>query len=483
MTSSTAHPGTVAAVDLGATSGRVIVGHVGPNQLHLQHIARFPNTPVRRQENGRSTLRWDINDLKKRILQGIALAIQNAPDTTSVGIDSWGVDYGLISEGKLIDAPYHYRDERTSSVFRAFHELASEAELYGSNGIQPMPINTGYQLRDDRLTGRLARAKTFLLIPDLIVHWLTGEQQAERTIASTSGLLSTTGMWNTELLDKLEIPASVLPRLTTAGAQSAPMLRPVLKTLNAQTDLLVSTVASHDTASAVVAIPRLDESSAYVSCGTWGLVGIELEAPVVSDNARTAGFTNELGADGSIRFLRNVMGLWILNETLRSWAREGEDIDLNLLLLQARAHPLPEYLFDPNDQTFFAAANMPKAIATWFNTRALPAPTTKPGWVRCIVESLASEFANTVASAAEIAGRDIHRIAVVGGGSQNELLCQAIADRSGKPVFAGPAEATAIGNVLVQARALGQITGDLASLRAIVQTSLPQRKYNPIVSS
>jgi rhamnulokinase len=483
--------GSVAAVDLGATSGRVMLGHVGHNELQVRPVSRFPNAPVRTIDG----LHWNILELYRKAVAGLGAAYREDPDISSIGVDSWAVDYALLRGDRMLGNPFHYRDERTGAGVEAVRAAVSPAQLYARNGLQFLPFNTLYQLAAERLDGGLDGAESMLLIPDLLNFWLTGERFAERTNASTTGLLtvstgstigvstgSTTGSgWDDVLIARLGLPRSLFPELIGAGSRVGQLLPAVATELglgSARAPEVVA-VGSHDTASAIVAVPMRSESAAYISCGTWGLVGVELERPVLSEASRAANFTNEGGVDGRIRFLHNVMGLWLLSESVRSWESGGETIDLPLLLAQAAAVTAPVTVFDADDPAFLAPGDMPSRIATWCTEHAREVPRSRAEFVRSIIESLADAFARAVRTAGELSGVRIDTVHIVGGGSQNALLCQLTADRAGLPVVAGPVEATAIGNVLVQARAQGLIDGDLESLRGLVGLAFPVVRYQP----
>lgn len=467
--------GMVAAVDLGATSGRVMLGHVEDGMLRLEQVARFPNGPVPGPDGG---LHWDFTALYRHILDGLAEAFRREPGIASIGIDSWAVDYGLVHGGELLGEPFHYRDERTARGVELVHREAPFDELYRRNGLQFLPFNTLYQYA---VEPALADAEASLLIPDLVAFLLTGTRVAERTNASTTGLVDVrTGGWDVELAGRLGIPASVLPPLVDPGA--------VLGTLHGEArqrvgaPLEVIAVGSHDTASAVVAVPLSTPDAAYISCGTWGLVGVELDEPVVSDAAREANFTNEGGVDGRVRFLHNVTGLWLLSEAVRTWeAEDGAAIDLPALLADAADVTGDIPLFDANDPRLSAPGDMPARIAAVIAETGAAVPETREAFARSIVESIAQAFADAVATAARLTGRDIDVIHIVGGGALNRLLCQATADRSGLPVLAGPVEATALGNVLVQARAHGWFGpgATLEDLRQVVAASVSPERYEP----
>jgi len=472
--------GTVAAVDLGATSGRVMHARVGADTLELTEAARFPNTPVRVWEGDRAALHWDVTGLYARVLDGLGSVARSDPGLASIGVDSWAVDYGLLRGGRLLGEPYHYRDECTERGVSLVHAAVPPEELYREGGLQFLPFNSLYQLAVDAADGALADADRFLLIPDLISYWLTGAEHAERTNASTTGLLAADGAWNDALIGRLGLPRAAFAPLVDAGAPVGGLLPALADELPfAGSGPTVTAVGSHDTASAVVAVPMDASRAAYISCGTWGLVGVELPQRVVSEEGRAANFTNEGGVDGRIRYLHNVMGLWLLSESIREWQRRGLNVGLESLLAEAAELPRPTDVFDADDPRFLAPGDLPSRIAEWFDERGMRAPSSPAGMVRVIVESLAAAFAATVHQAAALSGVPVEAVHIVGGGARNALLCQATADRSGLPVLAGPVEATAIGNLLVQARAAGLLSGDLETLRALVARTTPIVRYDP----
>lgn len=467
--------GAVAAVDLGATSGRVMLGHVGPDELRLRAVARFPNRPVRI----RGALHWNVLELYREVCDGLRQATREA-DLASVGVDSWAVDYALLRGGRMLGMPHHYRDDRNAAAVPTVHDVVSPAELYEVNGLQHLPFTTTFQLAAERESGLLRLAERMLLIPDLLAYWLTGEQVAERTNASTTGLLDArTSNWSEPLLDRLGISRDLLPRLVSPGERIGEVTPDVTDELGAGR-LAVTAVGSHDTASAVVAVPARDESFAYISCGTWSLVGAELERPVFSEQGRAANFTNELGVDGRIRYLHNVMGLWLLTESVERWSRADPAVDLESLLAEAAAIPPGRVAeFDPNDSRFLPPGDMPARIAAWLTEHDRAVPGTRAEFVRCILESLATAYAESIDLLERLTGRTLSTVHVVGGGARNELLCELTAERTGRTVIAGPVEATALGNVLVQARAAGTVTGTLESMRDLVRRTCELRRYRP----
>lgn len=461
---------SVVAVDLGATSGRVMIGRVGEGILELEQVARFPNGPVERADGWH----WDLETLWQHVRAGLAEAMRREPGIESIGIDSWAVDYGLLRGDELLAEPFHYRDARTARGVDAVHAVVPFGDLYRRNGLQFLPFTTLYQYAAD---ARIADAETSLLIPDLLAFRLTGRRVAERTNASTTGLLDVhTGEWDADLAERIGVRPGVLPDLIDPGQTIG-----VVVAGEAGAGVPVIAVGSHDTASAVVAAPLSTPNAAYVSCGTWGLVGLEVPEPIVSDAARAANFTNEGGVDGRVRFLHNVTGLWLLSETVRAWeAQDGAVVDLPALLAEAARVDRPERLFDAGDPSLSAPGDMPSRIATLLGVE-VPGRADRARFARVIVESIAAAFAAAIRTAGDLAGREVDVVHLVGGGALNALLCQATADRVGLPVLAGPVEATALGNVLVQARALGWLGDDvtLEDLRARVARAHSPRRFDP----
>jgi rhamnulokinase len=469
--------GAVAAVDLGITSGRIVIGRVGPKELRLEEVHRFSNEGVALPDG----LHWDVLRLYREVLDGLRIAARGDEPPLSVGVDSWGVDFGLLDgDGALVGNPFHYRDGRHAAGTELVHERARQASLYMRTGVQFLPFNTLYQLAALEGTDAFARARTMLLLPDLIGYWLTGEVASEETNASTTGLLdATTREWARDLIETLGLDRGLFPVLRRPGA----LLGPVREEVAAETGLAAGTavthVGSHDTASAVVAVPAGGPRFAYIACSTASLVGVELEAPVLSEASRAASFTNEAGVDGRVRYLRNVMGLWILQETMRTWERAGEPEELGRLLQLAAALPAGGPVIDPDEAVFLPPGDMPSRIEDACLRGGLRPPSTRAAVVRCILDSLAAAFARAVDDATRLSGTVASIVHLVGGGALNELLCQLTADACGRPVIAGPVEATAVGNVLVQGRARGLVAGDLEALRALVRATHDLRRYEP----
>jgi len=458
----------VAAVDLGATSGRVMVGELGTDRLDLREVHRFPNGALRRAEG----LFWDIEALWTGMLTGLEEIARTGP-LDGIGIDSWAVDYGLLdASGELLGDPHSHRDGRTDGVGDRVVAEVGAAHLYAVNGLQQLPFNTIYQLISALGSPEMAGAQTMLLLPDLLGHRLTGAVGAERTNASTTGLYDVrSGEWAGDLAARVGIPTGLLPPLRDPGTVLGRVLESVSPTL---AGVPVVSVGSHDTASAVVAVPAADESFAYVSSGTWSLVGLELERPVLTDSARLADFTNETGIDGTIRFLRNVMGLWVLSECVREW---GADLAA-LLTAAAEAEPL-RTVIDIDDPRLLAPGDMPGRVAALARELGEPALEDEVVTTRCILDSLALAYRRQVRTACRLADRAVSVVHVVGGGARNTLLCRLTADACGLPVHAGPTEAAALGNVLVQARALGADLPDLSAMRALVRRTQDVRRFEP----
>jgi len=465
-----------AAVDLGASSGRVVLGHVDAQRLEIEEMHRFANVPV----SVSGTLRWDVLGLFRETLAGVSAAARQA-ELTSIGIDSWAIDYGLLdAAGSLLGNPVHYRDPRTDGVVEQVLAVVSPEELYATTGIQLMPINTLFQLVAEQRSPSFALARALLLLPDLFGYWLTGNSGAELTNASTTQLLDIrSGRWAIDLATRLGLDPAILPPLRRPGDMVGSVLAAVADQAALPAGLPVVAVGSHDTASAVVAVPAESDRFAYISCGTWALVGVELDKPILTEESRRANFTNEGGVDGTIRYLRNVMGLWLLQESERVWRASGWAGELAALLDEAAGVEPFLAVVDVDDHDFLAPGDMPARIARQCARTGQPAPSTRAETVRCILDSLALAFRRTLREALELSGRTADAVHVVGGGSRNELLCQLTADACGLPVVAGPAEAAALGNVLVQARAAGAVAGDLTSMRRLVRTTQPLRRYEP----
>lgn len=458
-----------AAVDLGASSGRVMIGEIGgSSQIRLRQVHRFDNVPIRID----GVLQWDIESIWHEIVTGLRAC---GDEPSAIGIDSWAVDYALLDErGQLLGNPVHYRDERTDGIPEQVDAVIDPERLFALTGIQRLPINTVYQLYAERRSTELRSAQHALLIPDLIVHRLTGTLGSELTNASTTGLLDQRRKdWATEVFAELGLPRDLFAPIVHPGSHAGP----VTDGSTGQAGVPVIRVGSHDTASAVVGVPARTADFAFISSGTWSLVGVELAEPMLTEDARKANFSNELGLDGTVRLLRNVMGLWLLQESLRQWAADGDPQHLPTLLAGAATLGTGA-LVDVDAAVFLHPGDMPGRIREECSGTGQPVPEHPVQVVRCILDSLADAYRRTVQQAETLSGKRIEVIHLVGGGAQNALLCQLTADRCELPVIAGPVEATALGNVLVQARSDGAVTGTLSDLRAHL-SSEELHRYDP----
>ena len=453
-----------AAVDLGASSGRVIRGLIGADRLELAEAHRFANTPLT-SAHPAGRLRWDFAALEQGTREGLRLA----GPLEGVGIDAWAVDCGLLdASGRLIANPVHYRDRRTEAVPEQVFARISARRLYEITGIQHQPFNTLHQLFAARGTAEFKAAERILMIPDLLAYRLSGVAGTEVTNASTTGLLDpATRTWSPEIAAAVGLDLAMFAPLSEPGEPAG---------IDLDSGVPLYVVGSHDTASAVAAVPATGGNFAYISSGTWSLVGVELDAPVLSEASRAANFTNELGVDGTVRYLRNVMGLWLLQECLRTWEKEAE----LAALLEAAANATPRRsLVDAADPVFLAPGDMPARIAKACLDADQPTPRDEAETVRCILDSLAEAYKRAIEEAAQLSGHRVDIVHIVGGGARNELLCQLTADATGLPVIAGPEEAAAVGNLLVQARAAGVIRGGLPELRDLVARTQPLRRFEP----
>ena len=471
-----AHDQTYLGLDLGAESGRGMLARFDGERVRLDEVHRFPNVPVRLPTG----LHWNILGLFADCHQAITKAARAADGPlSSLGIDAWGVDFGLLDrDGVLIGNPYHYRDERTDGMHQRAVARVSASEIYATTGVQFMPINTLNQLLAMDGSPALTNADRLLLIPDLLGYWFTGHAVAERTIASTTQLYDPErGEWAADLIARLGIPGHMFPALIDPGTTLGNLLPGIVETAGSNLIPLVA-VGGHDTASAVAAVPATSPDFAYISSGTWSLVGVETRAPIRSPAALAANCTNEVGVDGTIRFLKNVMGLWLLQECRRAWARAGDAPTYDEVIALAATAPPFGPLIDPDHPVFQPPGDMPARIANVCR-RAGQAPPDGPGALaRCIFESLAFKYRLVLERIEAVTGHHARVIHIVGGGSRNALLCQLTANATNRMVLAGPVEATALGNVLTQARAAGEL-GSLAELREVVRRSFDLVAYEP----
>ena len=474
-----AEPRALAAVDLGAESGRVVVGRLTGDRLTLDVAHRFANRPLWLPDG----LHWNLPQLFAEILEGLGCAAERSP-LDGLGIDGWGCDYGLLDDGdRLLGLPYHYRDARTSDeVVSGVHALIGRPELYRRTGIQTMPINTVFQLSAEANGGgaALAAAENIALIPDLLGLWLTGTLVNELTVASTTGLLDAHGHnWAVDLIERLGLPRRPFSGpVAEPGVTLGPILAGHRDAVGRAAGATVRTVAAHDTASAFVAAPLHGSHDAVLSSGTWSLLGVELDAPELGADALAYNLTNEAGVDGTVRLLRNVMGLWLVQQCRRCWEAQGTVRSYDeLQLLASEARPdVP--LFDPDHPSLLRAGDMPARINELCNGSGQAAPGDTGGLLRSILVSLACKYRMVLDQLATATGRRIEVVHVVGGGARNRLLCQLTADLLERPVIAGPVEATALGNILVQAMALGEVSG-LRDMRQLVRSSVESEQFEP----
>jgi rhamnulokinase len=464
----------VVAVDLGAESGRVVLGRFDGARVALTELHRFPTPP--RQRDGH--LRWDLRGLWSQITTGLATAGAAAGAVDAVGVDAWGVDYGLLGrDGEPLGDPVSYRDPRTAGMAGEAITRVGRERLYLATGIQILEINTIFQLMAEARTGSLHRAERLLLIPDLFHRLLSGAAVAEYTVASTTGAYDMAGgRWATELLEELGVPTHVLPEVVDTGTD----LGPVRPDLGGSAAAKVIAPPSHDTASAVVGVPLTDPDAAYISSGTWSLVGVETSGPVINQAAMAANLTNEGGAYGTIRLLRNTAGMWLLQESRRQWAREGREYSYDELVRLAGSAPTGVSIVNTDHPDFVAPGDLPARIRAYCARTGQPVPQEEAALLRSMLDSLALSYRSTVEDLAAVTGRPVTAVHIVGGGSRNQLLNQTVADVTGLPVIAGPVEATALGNILVQLIALGDVA-DLSQARAVVRESAgPEiRRFEP----
>jgi len=463
------------AFDFGAESGRAVLGRLQSGLLTLEEVHRFPNGPV---EYGGS-LHWDVARLWSEVHKALARVDQLT--LAGIGVDAWGVDYGLLGEdGGLLENPYHYRDRRTEGVMLEVFGRVSREEIYRTTGIQFMPINTLYQLyAAQRSTPEILQAaKQFVTIPDLFNYWLTGNAVCEFTNASTTQLVDPLRRtWASELIGKLglrpDLPAPIVEPGTIIGC-----LQPNVAGTSTLTRTPVIAPACHDTGSAVAAIAARD-GTAFLSSGTWSLIGTELDQPIITDEAMRLNFTNEGGVYGTTRLLKNVMGLWMLQGCRNGWRARGRSADYAELVDLARNEPAFAHLVDPDDETFLRALDMLAAIDNFCQKTHQPSPVTPGSYVRCVLESLALKYRLVLCSLEQLCGTRINQIRVIGGGSKNRILNQFTADATGRRVLAGPVEATAMGNIAIQVLATGEATS-LQEVRAIVDRSFPAEVFEPL---
>jgi sugar (pentulose or hexulose) kinase len=466
------------AVDLGAESGRVMLGRIADGRLTLEQVHRFSNGPV--QEQG--TLRWDFSRLLTEIKTGIGMAAKAADGKVGgIGVDTWGVDFGLLGlDGQLLEAPYHYRDSRTNGMMDKAFAIMPKRRVYENTGIQFMQLNSLYQVLAMRLANSNVLAKTdrLLFMADLISYFLCGKAFGEYTLASTSQMMDMkTGRWSKPIFDELGLPMKIMPRITMPGAIVANLTDRVAKEIGCG-KIPVIAVGSHDTASAVLGVPASGDKWAYLSSGTWSLMGVELPTAIVNDKTFQYEFTNEGGVEHTIRLLKNIMGLWLVQECKRQWQREGQDLSYGeLTQMAAKAKPFFGYVNCDNSD-FLAPGDMPSRINKCLSDTGQQATQDKGQMVRLVLESLALKYRSVLNAIEDVTGSTVEVLHLVGGGIQNELLCQFTTDATGRKVITGPIEATASGNILMQAKATGQLK-NIDEARQVVRNSFEMKEYQP----
>jgi rhamnulokinase len=465
------------SVDLGAQSGRVAVGSFDGRRLSVREVHRFPNVPVRIHER----LHWDPLRLYDGALGGLRAAARQGGHFASLAVDGWGVDFALLDRaGRLLQNPVHYRDRRTESAFEEVRQLVAPREIFQMTGNQLLPINTVYQLWAMAASKDpvLDVAERLLLLPDLFHYWLSGVPRCERTEASTTQCYDpVAGDWAWDLVARLGLPAHLFGEIVPPGTVLGTLREEVAEETGLR-GASVITPASHDTASAVAAVPFRQPGSAYVSSGTWSLVGMEVPRPVIDERAFLANLTNEAGAGGTFQLMSNGTGLWLLHECRRTWDLHGQGWQFTELVTMAESAPPLGSLVDPNDPGFLAPGDMPQRIADWCRQSGQSVPDGPAAMVRCVLESLALSYRQTIELLTSACGISPPAVHIVGGGARNELLCQLTADATGLPVWAGPTEASEVGNLLVQAIAIGELSS-LDEARSVVAESFPPMLYEP----
>lgn len=465
-------PKNYLAFDIGAESGRAVLARLRGETIAIEEVHRFPNQPL--QKSG--SLHWDVKwlwDAIRKALSKVDCELQG------VGVDTWGVDYALLDDaGELVENPYHYRDSRTRGIPEEVFERVSKREIYSITGIQFMPINTLYQLfaEKKRTPEALRRAKRMFMMPDLFHYWMTGNAVCEFTNASTTQIVNaTTRTWDSRLLERVGLPSSLPAPIVEPGTVVGKLLPNVGAAKIADTPVIAP--ATHDTGSAVAAIAAR-EGTAFISSGTWSLVGIEVDAPVASPDALQMNFSNEGGVNGTTRLLKNVMGLWMLRCCRECWSQSGNESNYEQLTQCASGEPAFANLVDPDDESFLAPKNMCVAIDEFCTRTHQPKPVTPAGYTRTILESLALKYSRVIAELEQLTGDRIEQIRIIGGGSKNRLLNQFTADATGRRVLAGPVEATALGNAAVQILATGA-AASLKQVRAMIERSFPVEIFEP----
>ncbi|MDL2309634.1 rhamnulokinase [Parabacteroides sp. OttesenSCG-928-B22] len=465
------------ALDLGATSGRSIIGRLENGKLELQELTRFPNTILRVQDK----YYWNIYALYESLKEGLKTAADKGIKIDSIGIDTWGVDFAYLAEdGSLINLPRSYRDPYTEGAPEEYFTRLSRQEVYDLTGIQIMNFNSLFQLYAAQKEGSFAvrQAKNILFMPDALSYLLTGKRYCEYTIASTSQIVNAhTQKIDPLLLDVLDISPDVFPEVVMPGTKAGNVMESVARECGIGETPVIA-VAGHDTASAVVAVPAEDENFAYLSSGTWSLMGIEVKEPIINEQTYAMNFTNEGGVDGTIRFLKNITGMWLLEQCRKEWDKVGKSYSYpEIVALSDSAEPFRS-LIDPDDASFANPESMLQAITDYCRRTNQACPEEDAQFIRCIFDSLALKYKFVLNSLQEVAPFEIKKLHVIGGGSQNKLLNQMTANAIGIPVVAGPSEATAMGNIMIQAMGMG-VVGSLQEIRDIIRNSVSPDVFVP----
>ncbi len=466
------------AFDFGASSGRAMLGTLQEGHLELKEIHRFSNDPV----NVTGGLHWDTLRLLHEIKQGILKCVNGGDrDIASMAIDTWGVDFGLLDErGELIGNPYHYRDKRTRGMMEKVFEIMPQKQLYMKTGIQLMELNTVFQLFSMIYSGssQMSQAKTLLLTPDLFNYFLTGVKATEYSIASTTQLLDPVKkQWSEEIIEKLGIPRGIFTDIVMTGTVIGNLSAEICDELGVK-PISVIAAAGHDTQAAVASVPACRDDFVYISCGTWSLMGVETDSPILNDKSFCMSFTNEGGINNKITFLKNIMGLWLIQECKRQWDREGKKLSFAAMESMAREAGSVKCFIDPDDQLFVLPGNMPERIERYCRNTGQYVPQSAGEVVMCICQSLALKYRMTVESLEQVLGRKLPVIHMVGGGIKDKLLCSLTADVTGREVIAGPVEATSVGNLVIQSMALGKVK-NIREARGIVRDSFPTEIFKP----
>ncbi|MBR5821017.1 MAG: rhamnulokinase [Alistipes sp.] len=465
------------AVDLGATSGRVILATLTDEKLDLEVLHRFPNRLI---EVGGKYF-WNIYALYEDILQGLTEAGKRKIEVRSIGIDTWGVDFVHVAEdGTLCGLPRAYRDPYTNGAPESYFEKISRKDVYARTGIQIMNFNSLFQLyaQHEEQASALKHSKTILFMPDALSYLLTGEKVCEYTILSTSQFMNPrTKQVDEELLAVAGVKAESFPQVVMPGTRVG-TLTPSIAKATGLGEVPVVAVAGHDTGSAVAAVPAEDEGFAYLSSGTWSLMGVELKEPEITEESFAMNFTNEGGVDGTTRFLKNITGMWLLEQCRAVWKKEGKDYSYPEIMQMMQTTTPSVDLLDPDAAEFAAPTNMPAAIRLYCESRGMAVPESDAQLIRLIFDSLAAKYADVLGKLQQVSPFEIKTLHVIGGGAQNDLLNQMTADACGIPVVAGPSEATALGNVMVQARAAG-LVGSLQEMRQYILRSIETKRYEP----